>query len=195
MNVLILPCFEESPQSHWYSWLAGVLEELGFKAKVLAMPDPWSPKLECWLDRLQQNVSAPQQTVVIGHSIGAITALFYSHALVSQSQVLAGLILLGASRDYGHSALASFRTNGLDFDVSSQGVREDVLIIQGQKDQHVPQSEAETLAKLLKAQLVLSKTDHLGRRGSHSTRYLPTDVLGAIVGYVKAVRRIANGGQ
>ena len=64
------------PQENWFPWLASALAHHG-QVHVPTFPTPEGQNLDAWLkiaETTLQGVS-PQNTILIGHSVGAVVAL------------------------------------------------------------------------------------------------------------------------
>ena len=72
-----------SPEEAWFPWLASKLRELGFKVSVPKMPTPEGQTLENWLKVFDEQVKdLDEETVLVGHSIGATFILRKTATLV-----------------------------------------------------------------------------------------------------------------
>lgn len=77
-RAVLIHAWDESPQSCWYQWLKGELENRGYDVTVPSMPDPSAPKVEPWVATLKQLLPNPDaDTLLIGHSVGCQTILRY----------------------------------------------------------------------------------------------------------------------
>jgi len=62
----------------WYVWLEKELENRGFKAHTLFMPNPDEPEIEPWIACLEKTVGTlNENTYFVGHSVGCQTILRY----------------------------------------------------------------------------------------------------------------------
>ena len=181
-KAVIIHCFEESASSHWYQWLADILSGYGIQTNSLEMPSSQQPQVGPWLRALEAAVHEPQQTAFIGHSIGACTILRYAEKLANVGQTVPALVCVAGSRNYQHPALETFRLDDLNFSAVANAAQQR-LVIQGTDDPYVPVAEAESLAKLLKASLlVCNNAGHMGRTPNGGmTKQLPPQAQKAIV--------------
>ena len=76
----ILHGYQGSPAEHWFPWLKTELEKRGNKAVVLTLPNPDEPKLNEWLDSLQNAIKENGEGTVLGHSLGGVLAMRYVEA-------------------------------------------------------------------------------------------------------------------
>lgn len=81
-RVFIIHGWEGSPAEPMHQWLKNELEEKGFEVTVPAMPDPETPRIPDWLEKIGKVVGEPDEnTYFIGHSIGSSAALRYVASL------------------------------------------------------------------------------------------------------------------
>ena len=76
MNALLIHGWAGSPDSDFFPWLRKELSKK-FAVECPLMPDTDSPKINPWLREFSKHVKDPEDTVVIGHSIGCQTMLRY----------------------------------------------------------------------------------------------------------------------
>ena len=85
-----------SPNEGWRPWLKNKLEQQGFEVFVPAMPDTNYPKLDAWLDKLEQAVGTPDENCYfVGHSLGCITILRYLEKLEEGQKVNTVVLVAG----------------------------------------------------------------------------------------------------
>jgi uncharacterized protein len=73
-NFLIIHGSLGSPQGNWFPWIKKELEKEGHTVEVPAFPTPDNQSFASWLAVAEQSLKNfdPSQTVLIGHSSGAI---------------------------------------------------------------------------------------------------------------------------
>ncbi|WP_167050665.1 alpha/beta fold hydrolase [Salinibacterium sp. ZJ77] len=75
-RVIILHGYTAHPGKHWFGWLAEQLAPHGIETHIPALPDTDSPDAAAWTDAALAAIGTPaSDTVVIGHSLGTITAI------------------------------------------------------------------------------------------------------------------------
>ncbi len=74
-NFVLLHGYNGSPKKHFFPWLSGELEKMGYKVQVPALPRPEDPRVEEQVAHVLKTVSFDENTVLVGHSLGGIVAL------------------------------------------------------------------------------------------------------------------------
>ncbi len=93
-RVVVLHGYGASPKDHWFPWLGLELADHGIEVTTPHLPNSDQPTAGRWIDAARSAIGRPDlSTVVVGHSLGTITAL---RALdgIAGSWNLAGLILV-----------------------------------------------------------------------------------------------------
>nr|WP_195969191.1 alpha/beta hydrolase [Cellulomonas hominis] len=92
-RVVVLHGYQASPDAHWFTWLADDLRPDGVDVTVPALPDPDAPVPAAWLAAARAAIGVPdERTVVVGHSLGCVTALHALSATPGEWR-LGGLVL------------------------------------------------------------------------------------------------------
>ena len=75
----------------WYSWARDEFQKLGFPVRAENMPDPEIAHMDIWLPHIKNELQADENTIIIGHSLGAVAAMRYL-----EHNKLLGAVLIGA---------------------------------------------------------------------------------------------------
>ncbi len=75
----------------WYPWLKAELEKKRFLVLAPTMPDNVEAKASVWLPYMRDVLKCDENTVVVGHSSGAVAAMRYA-----EEYKLLGSVLVGA---------------------------------------------------------------------------------------------------
>lgn len=77
---------------HWYAWVRDQLTGRGYTVVAEDMPDPVDAHMNIWLPHIAHHFHADQNSVIIGHSSGAVATLRYL-----ETHTLSGAILVGCN--------------------------------------------------------------------------------------------------
>lgn len=136
-----------SPADNWYPWVEHELRALGLEVINRQFPDSVKARAQFWLPFLDE-LGADANTILIGHSSGAVAAMRYA-----ETHQLLGSVLVGVC----HSDL------GDAFEAQSgyyaapwrwQPIRDNqefIAIYNSTDDPHIPIAEARHVAAQLKA--------------------------------------------
>lgn len=80
-----------SAQDDWFVYAKHELEKLGIKAIVRDFPDPVYARERYWLPFLKDELKTDENTILIGHSSGAIAAMRYAEKNRILGSVLVGV--------------------------------------------------------------------------------------------------------
>lgn len=87
------------PDGGFRPWLKKELESHGYLVEALAMPDSDRPVIGKWIPYLTANISSPDEnTVLVGHSLGAPALLMYLEKLPETARVGKVILVAGAFR-------------------------------------------------------------------------------------------------
>src|SRR5688572_16445096 len=88
-NVLLLPGLHDSPALHWQTQWQNLF---GFSRVAF---DDWnSPTLHGWTGSLEEAVrQAPQQVVLVGHSLGSLAAVWWARSSLLARKVAGALLV------------------------------------------------------------------------------------------------------
>ncbi len=158
-----------SPQANWFPWLSEKLYEKGYNVVMPDFPTPEGQSLENWLAILD-SIPIDQNTILIGHSIGAA---FVLHALERLEIAIRAAILV---------APFMARLNLLEYDALNasfiQWPSDGRLIrkkakyffcIAGDNDPYVPLSLSQEVADKLDVELqVVKNGGHLNAESGYT---------------------------
>lgn len=153
MKVILVHGFKSSSQKNFFPWLKEELIKKGCEVIVPDLPDPEAPNPEEWTKALIEEVrSVDDETIVVGHSIGATAALRFLEAVEARSTVK-GCVLVAPPWRIKDERFEGFFMSELDFDVlmwkSSR-----FTVIHSHDDKVIPFDHAKKCARVLHARLV-----------------------------------------
>ncbi|MFD4957820.1 RBBP9/YdeN family alpha/beta hydrolase [Microbacterium sp. NPDC058389] len=115
-RLIVIHGYGATPRSHWFPWLAAQVPSV--TVEVPELPNPTAPKFDTWeVVAAEAIAAADENTVVIGHSLGAVTAL-NALAALPEGRRLAGIVLVGGFAEPlpGYAALDAFTRVPLDIE-------------------------------------------------------------------------------
>ncbi|MBT2550574.1 alpha/beta hydrolase [Arthrobacter sp. ISL-65] len=153
-RVVIVHGYEAAPDAHWFPWLQNALQAKGKGVTVVPLPAPDAPETAAWENAVSAALGVPDAgTVVVAHSLGAITALRVLAALPEPWE-LGGLVLVAG---FTKPLEALPELDGyLATDVDAERVAGSIAertVIRSDTDPFVPPAVSDDLAKRLDAQL------------------------------------------
>lgn len=81
---------DSSGSDNWFPWLQSELSKLDVACETPDFPNPQAAKAEDWLPYLQDNLKADKETILVGHSSGAVAAMRYAEQHQIYGSVLVG---------------------------------------------------------------------------------------------------------
>lgn len=163
-----------SPDSNWFRWLETALQRRGYEVWLPALPNAQHPSLREAADYVRQQVPFPidDQTLIIGHSSGAILALILSQeAAVGVGGVVAVSVF--------HDNSLNWEANDRLFDVPLKfevirAKAQKLLFVHSDDDPYVPLEQAQFVADKCHAEMVVvSGQGHFNLEQSNAYREFP----------------------
>lgn len=117
-KALILHGTSGSSQENWFPWLKDQLEERGYQVWVPDLPRADVPNFECYNEYILGNApfELDVETILVGHSSGAVAILGLLHALPPETVVYASYLVGSFKDDLGWDALKELFVKPLDFE-------------------------------------------------------------------------------
>ncbi|MET4097599.1 alpha/beta hydrolase [Arthrobacter sp. UYCu712] len=153
-RVVIVHGYAAAPDAHWFPWLQSTLQAEGIVATVAPLPNSDAPEAAAWEDVVSAELGVPDVgTVIVAHSLGAITALRVLAALPEPWE-LGGLVLVsGFTRPLESlPVLDGYLATDVDVERVARSIGERA-VIRSDADPFVPTAASDDLAKRLCAQL------------------------------------------
>jgi predicted alpha/beta hydrolase family esterase len=149
----------------WFPYLKRELEGRGHNVVAHTFPDPIKGRMRFWLPYLTDVIRPDRQTVIIGHSSGALTALRYAES----AHLLGTFVVAGHHTDCGFELerRSGFFDQPWDWDAIKRNQR---FIVQfhSTDDPWVPVAVAEELHRLTGSRLTLM--EGMGHFGSYDQK-------------------------
>ena len=160
-----------TPDDNWFPWLKKELEERHHTVIVPALPSSDHPKLEVWMQGLQESMeAADEDTILIGHSLGGTLVLRILEKL--PCTVRACFLVAPVSEMMGNdfdSLVSTFIDHPFDWMKikNHTAVRK---IFHADDDPYIPLSHARKLANNIDASLtVIAGGKHLNANAGFHT--------------------------
>lgn len=153
MKIVLVHGYKASSATNFFPWLKEELIKKGHEVIVPDLPDPENPDPEEWTKALLEDVkTVDDETIVVGHSIGAVEALRFLEAVEARSTPK-GCVLVSPPWMIKDERFRGFFLSELDFDVLMWKASR-FTVIHSKDDQVIPFDHAEKYAKVLHARLV-----------------------------------------
>lgn len=170
-RVVVLHGYQADPSKHWFDWLIAELGESGIEVVVPALPNSSEPDLTAWVATAREAIGTETgSTVVVGHSLGAVTAL---HTLEQLGGPIAGFVAVAGFAELvpGIPEVDEFASPAPDL-AATIALTDNRLVIHSDNDPEVPPELSSRLAAALQAPaLVIPGGGHL--MGSEGFDTLP----------------------
>ena len=154
-HAIILHGTGGSPDSNWFQWLKAELEAKGLEVWLPALPNPDLPSLKANTDFLLAHCPFPldADTVVIGHSSGAILALILAQ---SNGVPLGGVVAVSVFHDNSLGWEKNAKLFDVDFDWPAIKAKSGkLLFIHSDTDPYVPLDQAQYVADNCEAEMIV----------------------------------------
>ncbi|MFZ4843968.1 RBBP9/YdeN family alpha/beta hydrolase [Mycetocola saprophilus] len=116
-RVVVVHGYGAGPESHWFPWLVAKLPKA--RVEIPALPDSSAPNFDTWIEAAAAAIAdADEDTVLVGHSLGAVTALI-ALATLPPERKLGGVVLVAGFAEAlpGYEALDPFTLVPVDIEL------------------------------------------------------------------------------
>jgi len=157
-NVLILHGTNNNSQGNWFPWLKKELEKRDWSVWVPDLPRADKPNIKRYNRLIFSNKNWPfnQDSVIIGHSSGAVAILGLLQALPKSTQVNTCILVGTFNDDLGWEALDELFTEPFDWKKIKTKAKK-FIFIHSDDDPFCPLAHAKFQAKKLNGQLIIKK--------------------------------------
>ncbi|MBI2658331.1 serine hydrolase family protein [Candidatus Woesearchaeota archaeon] len=169
MNFIIIHGVYSNPEDNWFPWLKRQLEGQGYEVTVPKMPTPLDQSLESWLRVFSQfEGKISEETVLIGHSLGAAFILDYLEK--TSKKIKAAMLVSGFHKPLGSQYDELNRTFvGKEFNWGK--IRQSCskfFVFAGDNDEYISLEVSNELAKNLNAELnIVHDGGHLNKKAGY----------------------------
>lgn len=179
-RVVIVHGYNSKPSGLWFPWLKKELEVKGYSVIVPELPKPLLPNHAEWLATLERTVGAvDNNTIIIAHSLGTITALHYLESR-PETERCHGFIAVApfVRKRYG-ILVGDFFDNPPHFEKLRKRIPH-IMVFSDPKDHLVPFADAEYLVEQMQCEFeVCGKRGHFDSRLNGITEV--PEILGAVL--------------
>jgi len=153
-NAIILQGWYLKPDCCWYPWLKMELEKRGYKVFIPELPTMYTdlPDLQKQLNYIEKNIDLNKNTLVIGHSLGAVLGL----RLAEKFQYKKLFMVAGWDFDDLTEEHKLYWKNKIDHKRIVENV-ENIYCITSDNDPYTTAFTAEQMSKRLRGKYVLVK--------------------------------------
>lgn len=153
MKIVLIHGYKATSNSNFFPWLKEELRKLGHDVFAPDLPNPETPDPEEWTKALVESVGPiDDETIVVGHSLGAAAALRFLEAAEAYSTPKA-CVLISPPWMIRSDDLRGFFLSELDFDVLMWKASK-FVIIHSKDDDKIPFDHAQKYADVLHATLI-----------------------------------------
>jgi predicted alpha/beta hydrolase family esterase len=147
-NFLILHGTASTPKDNWFMWLKGILIGQGHKVWLPQLPDSDKPNSQTYTKFLLSNdkFTYDEDTIIIGHSSGAVEALYLLQHLPKGTVLKAEILVSAFKDDLGWPSLKDLFSEPYDFDAIKAHCQH-FTFVHSDDDPYVPVEHAEFLAE------------------------------------------------
>lgn len=147
------------PTDNWLPYLKRELEKIGVKVDAPQFPDTELARSSYWLPFLEKELQADENTVIVGHSSGAIAAMRYA-----ETHRILGSVLIGAYyTDLGMESekLSGYFDKPWDWEAIKKNQKW-IIQFAGRNDPWIPVGEAHVIRDRLQTDYHESDQGHFG---------------------------------
>jgi hypothetical protein len=153
MRIIGIHGYKASPEKNFWPWLKGEMRKAGHDVIIPQLPEPENPDPYVWIDTLIEEVGIlHSDDIVIGHSLGAPTALQFLEAAEARSTPK-GVILVSPAWHIEHEKFNGFFLNELDFEILMWKAKL-FSVIHDKRDNVIPFNHAKKYARELQCKLI-----------------------------------------
>ena len=155
-QALILHGTDATPASNWFTWLKEQLEQDGYKVWLPQLPNSDKPNIKAYNQFLlaNQDFEFNDETIIIGHSSGAVEALSLLQHLPEGKKIKATFLVSAFRDDLGWDALTDLFTEPFDFEIIRTKA-DKFVFLHSDNDPYCPIEHAQYLAEKVGGELIV----------------------------------------
>jgi predicted alpha/beta hydrolase family esterase len=156
-KVFLIHGFEGTPNGGWRPYIMGELEKKDIYAFSLSMPSPESPKLNEWLDEIEQHINknSNDDIYLVGHSLGGTALLRYFEK--DSSLNVKGVVFVSTPcHQNANEKIKEFLSDSFNWEkIKNNTHGKKIRVIHGDNDPYVPVSDAQNIINELGGELII----------------------------------------
>ena len=153
-NVLILHGTNGNHESNWFQWLENEFTQKGYKVWVPDLPYAEKPNTERYNHQIFLNWKFDSDSIIIGHSSGAVAILGLLQSLPSEIAIKKAILVAGFTDDLGWDPLKELFIKPFDYKKIKTKAKE-IILFHSDNDPYVSLSHGNKLKELLGAKLII----------------------------------------
>lgn len=157
-KALILHGTDSNSKDNWLSWLKDEFESRGWEVWVPDLPQADAPNMSRYNDFIFRNKewTFDEETIVIGHSSGAVAILDLLQHLPKNTSVRACYLIGAFMNDLGWDSLKELLEEPFDFDLIKSKAKK-FTFIHSDNDPYCPLEHAKYLSEKLNGELIVKE--------------------------------------
>ena len=174
-QALILHGTDATPQSNWFAWLKDELEKVDYKVWLPQLPNSDTPNAKIYTGFLLSGsyFRFDDETIIVGHSSGAVEALHLLENLPENTKVRAVFLVSVFKDDLGWDVLKGLFDEPLDF-VKIKTKADKFVLLHADNDPYCTIEHAEYIAEQIGGELIVkSGQGHFNTELSERYRAFP----------------------
>jgi predicted alpha/beta hydrolase family esterase len=195
MNAIIFHGTKGSTNGNWFPWLAMELNKVGLSTCIPNLPTPDNQSLSSWFAAYEEQCPpATAQTILIGHSCGAVFSMRLLEKL--QSPITATILVAPPFKEIGLPEYDALNSTFLKEPFDWEKIRKNagrMAYFMGDNDPYVPQDQLLAIAKGLEIQpTIIPGGGHLNAETGYTSFPVLLELLTEILNGDQD-NKIANG--
>jgi len=153
-NAVVLHGTDANSKDNWFPWLKKELEKRGYTVWVPDLPKANRPNIKRYNEFIlkNRNWQPNEETILIGHSSGAVAVLGLIQALPANVFIKKAILVAPFTNDLGWDSLKDLFEPPLDYAKIKHHAKE-FIILHSDNDPYIPMKQAEEISKRLNTPL------------------------------------------
>lgn len=169
-NAVILHGTNDKPEGSWFTWIKDELEAKGYKVWLPQLPDCDKPNVDKYNKYLMNGYDFNLETVLIGHSSGAVEILSLLDNLPKGVKINKAILVAGFINNLKWDALDELFTHEFDWE-NIKSKCNNFVFIHSDNDPYVPLDHGKFLQEKLGGELIIKEGQKHFSVGSFGQEY------------------------